>query len=331
MRECLETLTDLQLESVRLAYFNGYTYSEVATLLEKPLPDHQDPNAGRSDPSPRLPGGSAMSTDLHTLSGAYALDALSAEEAEEFRTHLDGCQACREEVRELQARRGPDGGQRGGPPRRPPSRPACWRPPTGRRSCRPRSPPVQRRPRSARRWTPGCWPRPPRWSLVGRAVFGIAARRERRATPTLASGVVAGLRGRGRAHRRRWRPPTAASSSVATSPEPGEMAVDTDELPAARRRARLPALGRSHGGAIDARSGILEDPRRARPWRCRAEGPRWRSPSSRPAARSSPPTDPIVQVDPRGGLTASPRARAAAVAGPAPPARPARRCARRCR
>jgi RNA polymerase sigma-70 factor (ECF subfamily) len=38
VRECLETLTDLQLESVRLAYFNGYTYNEVATLLDKPLP-----------------------------------------------------------------------------------------------------------------------------------------------------------------------------------------------------------------------------------------------------------------------------------------------------
>ncbi len=38
VRGCLETLTELQLESVRLAYFNGYTYSEVATLLDKPLP-----------------------------------------------------------------------------------------------------------------------------------------------------------------------------------------------------------------------------------------------------------------------------------------------------
>ena len=38
VRECMETLTDLQLESVRLAYFNGYTYNEVATLLDKPLP-----------------------------------------------------------------------------------------------------------------------------------------------------------------------------------------------------------------------------------------------------------------------------------------------------
>ena len=38
VRNCLETLTELQLESVRLAYYNGYTYSEVATLLDKPLP-----------------------------------------------------------------------------------------------------------------------------------------------------------------------------------------------------------------------------------------------------------------------------------------------------
>lgn len=44
-----------------------------------------------------------MSTELHTLSGAFALDALSAEEAEEFRTHLEGCAACRDEVRELRA------------------------------------------------------------------------------------------------------------------------------------------------------------------------------------------------------------------------------------
>jgi RNA polymerase sigma-70 factor, ECF subfamily len=38
VRNCLETLTELQMESVRLAYFNGYTYAEVATLLDKPLP-----------------------------------------------------------------------------------------------------------------------------------------------------------------------------------------------------------------------------------------------------------------------------------------------------
>jgi anti-sigma-K factor RskA len=44
-----------------------------------------------------------MSTDLHTLSGAYAIDALSEEEARQFDRHLEECPACREEVRELRA------------------------------------------------------------------------------------------------------------------------------------------------------------------------------------------------------------------------------------
>jgi anti-sigma-K factor RskA len=43
-----------------------------------------------------------MSIDLHTLSGAYAVDALSPAEAEEFERHLEQCPACRDEVRELQ-------------------------------------------------------------------------------------------------------------------------------------------------------------------------------------------------------------------------------------
>lgn len=39
-----------------------------------------------------------MSTDVHTLSGAYALNALSPEEREEFEQHLATCAVCREEV-----------------------------------------------------------------------------------------------------------------------------------------------------------------------------------------------------------------------------------------
>ncbi|WP_051267380.1 ECF RNA polymerase sigma factor SigK [Nakamurella lactea] len=38
VRRCLGTLTDLQRESVNLAYYSGYTYAEVATLLKAPLP-----------------------------------------------------------------------------------------------------------------------------------------------------------------------------------------------------------------------------------------------------------------------------------------------------
>ncbi|GAA5115060.1 ECF RNA polymerase sigma factor SigK [Haloechinothrix salitolerans] len=37
VRNCLDTLTELQRESVGLAYYQGYTYGEVARLLDTPL------------------------------------------------------------------------------------------------------------------------------------------------------------------------------------------------------------------------------------------------------------------------------------------------------
>jgi RNA polymerase sigma-70 factor (ECF subfamily) len=37
VRRCMDTLTELQCESVRLAYYAGYTYREVARLLSTPL------------------------------------------------------------------------------------------------------------------------------------------------------------------------------------------------------------------------------------------------------------------------------------------------------
>jgi anti-sigma-K factor RskA len=42
-----------------------------------------------------------MSIDVHTLSGAYALDALTPDEAAAFESHLEGCESCRTEVREF--------------------------------------------------------------------------------------------------------------------------------------------------------------------------------------------------------------------------------------
>jgi RNA polymerase sigma-70 factor (ECF subfamily) len=38
VRRCLESLTTLQKEAVTLAYYGGYTYAEVATMLDAPLP-----------------------------------------------------------------------------------------------------------------------------------------------------------------------------------------------------------------------------------------------------------------------------------------------------
>lgn len=39
-----------------------------------------------------------MSPELHSLSGAYALDALDADERTAFEEHLRVCAACRDEV-----------------------------------------------------------------------------------------------------------------------------------------------------------------------------------------------------------------------------------------
>ncbi|OZM74510.1 hypothetical protein CFN78_05185 [Amycolatopsis antarctica] len=43
------------------------------------------------------------SPDMHTLAGAYALDALSEHERARFQRHLDECAACTQEVREMRA------------------------------------------------------------------------------------------------------------------------------------------------------------------------------------------------------------------------------------
>lgn len=42
-----------------------------------------------------------MSTDMATLTGAYAVNALVGDERAEFERHLSGCDDCRQEVREL--------------------------------------------------------------------------------------------------------------------------------------------------------------------------------------------------------------------------------------
>src|SRR5690625_2205939 len=64
----------------------------------------QDEDAGRLDTTSRLPGGGLVKRSLnqdhqHTLSGAYALDALPPEESVRFEDHLAECDACVQEVR----------------------------------------------------------------------------------------------------------------------------------------------------------------------------------------------------------------------------------------
>lgn len=44
-----------------------------------------------------------MRTDIHTLAGAYALDAVSDIERAEFARHVTGCESCAQELAELRA------------------------------------------------------------------------------------------------------------------------------------------------------------------------------------------------------------------------------------
>ena len=38
VRRCLDSLTPLQSQAVRLAYYQGFTYPQVAEMLGRPLP-----------------------------------------------------------------------------------------------------------------------------------------------------------------------------------------------------------------------------------------------------------------------------------------------------
>jgi anti-sigma-K factor RskA len=165
-----------------------------------------------------------MTTELHTLSGAYVLDALTAEEAAAFRTHLDACPACRQEVRELRAAAARMGASEAlAPPDRLRGRvlEAADR--------MPQLPPRVRGtgPGHGSGWRPRLLAAAAAVVLVVGAAVGIGQLRHDD-TPRLAAGVV-----------QVFQAPDARTAEVstpkgvlrvATSPSKGEMAVDTSAL-----------------------------------------------------------------------------------------------------
>ncbi len=240
-----------------------------------------------------------MNTDVHTLSGAYALNAVSRDEAERFEEHLESCAACRAEVRELQA--------------------AAAQLATGNALPPPAS--LKARVLAAADQVPQVPPRVPTISTVGgsrtrnrfpRLLLAAAAavvvmvaagigynEVTQNSTPqgTLAAGVVRVFEAPD-ARQATMETANGGTVSVATSPSLQQMAVDTDELPEldAGQVYQLWAIT-DDAGAISA--GVLDDPDSGAAMELPAEGVRVAI-TIEPAGGSEQPTDlPIMTVTPR--------------------------------
>lgn len=168
-----------------------------------------------------------MSTDLHTLSGAYALNALSPEEAEQFRRHLDECPSCAQEVLELQQAAARMGSSEAVEP------PAHLRAKVLAAVDRtPQSPPrggnVVQMPR--RTWGSRLLVAAAAAVLVVGGAIGISQLQDDEPDVQLAEGVVRVFEAND-ANTATMATENGGRISVATSPALGQMAVDTDELP----------------------------------------------------------------------------------------------------
>jgi anti-sigma-K factor RskA len=230
-----------------------------------------------------------MSTDLHTLSGAYALDALSEEEARQFRMHLRECAACREEVRELRHAAARMGSSEPIPP------PGSLRERVlAAADQQPQLPPKVTSLESARsrRWTPRIAVAAAAAVLVVAAGIGISEFR----SGGDQSGVAQVFQASD-AREATVKTRTGATVTVATSRRLGKMAVETDDLPQLRNE-RVYQIWAIHEGTPTS-AGLLEDPDKGAAMALPGPGTVV-AVTVEPAGGSRAPTSaPLFQVDPR--------------------------------
>ena len=229
-----------------------------------------------------------MSTDLHTLSGAYALDALSEEEAEQFRRHLGECAVCRQEVRELrQAAARMGGSEPISPPRALKERILAAAdqvpqlPPKVTAIERARSP----------RWTARITAAAAAAVLVVGAAFGIGQVRsggEQNGVTQVFSAADA--------HEATVKTRTGATVTVATSRRLHKMAVQTDALPSLGGR-RVYQIWAIHDGTPTS-AGLLEDPRHGAAMTLPSAGTLVAITVEPAGGSPAPTTPPLFQVDP---------------------------------
>lgn len=233
-----------------------------------------------------------MSAEPHTLSGAFVLDALSPEEAEQFRRHLQSCAVCREEVRELREAAARMGAvEAAAPPPQLKSRVLAAADRT------PQKPP--------RLGSSGTTPGPRRWAprllaaaaavvvLAGGAI-GLNAVLNNDDGGGLQAAVVQVFEA-GDAHVAEVET-SHGPLRVATSPTENEMAVDTSDLVPLDREHVYQLWAIQDGSPVSV--GVLEDPKGGAAMEMPATGTEVAI-TVEPAGGSEQPTgDPIAQVDP---------------------------------
>lgn len=241
-----------------------------------------------------------MSIDLHTLSGAYALNALSPEEVHEFCKHFDDCPSCQQEVGELQEAAAKLGASEAVRP------PAHLKPLVLSAADRqPQFPPRidqtvhEQQPQHAgsrERRTPNWFPRllAAAAVILVAGVFGVSQvnqePEENLAAPV--SQVFAAED----ASTKTSRTDNGGTVSVATSPSLGKMAVDTDELPALDEDQVYQMWTIAAGTPESA--GVLEDPSKGAAMDMPSDGVLVAI-TIEPAGGSEEPTgDPIVSLVP---------------------------------
>ncbi|MGZ4484746.1 MAG: anti-sigma factor [Mycobacteriaceae bacterium] len=232
-----------------------------------------------------------MSIDLHTLSGAYAIDALSPEEADEFEKHLAECQACRDEVRELQQAAATMGASEAtAPPARLKARVLAAADRT------PQQPPrVVAQAGTPRRWAPRLLAAAAAVVLVVAAGIGIATQLHHE-TAHLAAGVTQ-VFDQPDAHKATVRTSNSGKLTVATSKRLGEMAVDTASL-RPLDTGHVYQLWSVTGRNTMASLGVVKDLARGRAMPIPGPGVKVAITVEPAGGSSQPTTSPIVAVDP---------------------------------
>jgi anti-sigma-K factor RskA len=233
-----------------------------------------------------------MTIDLHALSGAYSIDALSAEEAELFATHLEQCPVCRIEVRELQEVASRMGASESVAP------PAALKArilaaADHQAQLPPQVTPIERA--RARRWPTRIAGAAAAVVLVAAGVLGLSHLNEPD-QPNVAAGSVSQVFRAADAHTATVTTTSGARMRVATSAEFGQMAVATRGLPKLTHRTyQMWAVRNGRSTSI----GLIDDVGAGKVMPIPTPGTTFAI-TVEPAGGSKQPTrSPIVEVDPQ--------------------------------